>query len=96
MRKFYSLLGLCKRSGNLEAGETAAEQAVRKKNAELLILAGDASANTKKKFRNSAAYYGIAFVEAGNKVYHVSSNQLSLEDIYFILTENQKKEKNGL
>ena len=67
MRKFYSLLGLCKRSGNLEAGETAAEQAVRKKNAELLILAGDASANTKKKFRNSAAYYGIAFVEAGNK-----------------------------
>ena len=35
-------------------------------------------------------------VEAGNKVYHVSSNQLSLEDIYFILTENQKKEKNGL
>lgn len=67
MRKFYSLLGLCKRSGNIAAGETAAEQAVRRKNAELLILAGDASANTKKKFRNSAAYYGITLVETGNK-----------------------------
>lgn len=67
MRKFYSLLGLCKRSGNIAAGETAAIQAVRKKTARLLILAGDASANTKKKFWNSAAYYGIALVEAGNK-----------------------------
>ena len=56
MRKFYSLLGLCKRSGNLEAGETAAEQAVRNKNEEQLILAGDATANKKKKFRNYAAY----------------------------------------
>lgn len=67
MRKFYSFLGLCKRSGNIAAGETAAEQAVRKKTARLLILAGDASANTKKKFYNSAAYYGIALLETGNK-----------------------------
>ena len=52
MHKFYSLLGLCKRAGKLAAGEVAAEQAVRKKTAYLLILAEDASANTKKKFRN--------------------------------------------
>lgn len=67
MRKFYSLLGLCKRSGNAAAGETAAEQAVRRKKAALLILAEDASINTKKKFRNSAAYYGIPLVEIGKK-----------------------------
>lgn len=67
MRKFYSLLGLCKRSGNVAAGETAAEQAVRKEKAALLVLAEDASANTKKKFRNSAAYYGIPLVETGRK-----------------------------
>lgn len=67
MCKFYSLLGLCRRSGNIAAGETAAEQAVRKKNAKLLILAEDASANTKKKFGNSAAYYGIPLVEMGKK-----------------------------
>ncbi len=67
MYKFLSLLGLCKRAGKLAAGEVAAEQAVRKKQAYLLILAEDASANTKKKFRNSAAYYELLLAEIGNK-----------------------------
>ena len=49
MNKFFSLLGLCKRAGKLVAGAVAAEQAVRKKQAFLLILAQDASKNTKKK-----------------------------------------------
>ena len=67
MHKFLSLLGLCKRAGKLAAGETAAEQAIRKKQAALLILAEDASKNTKKKFTNSAAYYGLPLAEAGTK-----------------------------
>lgn len=67
MRKFYSLLGLCKRAGRLAGGEVAAEQAVRGKEARMLVVAGDASANTKKKFRNSAAYYHIPLVETGTK-----------------------------
>ena len=67
MNKFLSLLGLCKRAGKLAAGEVAAEQAVRKKQAYLLILAEDASANTKRKFRNSAAYYELPLAEIGNK-----------------------------
>lgn len=67
MNKFFSLLGLCKRAGKLAAGEVAAEQAVRKKQAQLLILAEDASKNTKKKFTNSAAYYEVPLVEAGTK-----------------------------
>ena len=65
MNKFFSLLGLCKRAGKLVAGEVAAEQAVRKKQAYLLILAQDASKNTKKKFTNSAVYYDLA--EVGTK-----------------------------
>ena len=67
MGKFYSLLGLCKRAGRLAGGEVAAEQAVRGKEARLLVVAGDASANTKKKFRNSAAYYHIPLAEVGTK-----------------------------
>ena len=67
MNKFLSLLGLCKRAGKLAAGEVAAEQAVRGKNAYLLILSEDASKNTKKKFRNSAAYYELPLVEIGTK-----------------------------
>ena len=67
MNKFLSLLGLCKRAGKLAAGEVAAEQAVRGKNAYLLILSEDASKNTKKKFRNSAAYYELPLAEIGTK-----------------------------
>ena len=69
MHKFFSLLGLCKRANKLAAGEVAAEQAVRSKQTPvaLLILAEDASANTKKKFRNSAAYYELPLAEIGTK-----------------------------
>ena len=67
MNKFFSLLGLCKRAGKLVAGEVAAEQAVRKKQAYLLILAQDASKNTKKKFTNSAVYYELPLAEVGTK-----------------------------
>ena len=67
MNKFFSLLGLCKRAGKLVAGEVAAEQAVRKKQAFLLILAQDASKNTKKKFTNSAVYYELPLAEIGTK-----------------------------
>lgn len=67
MNKFLSLLGLCKRAGKLAAGEQAAEQAVRRGQAYLLILAEDASQNTKKKFRNSAAYYKLPLAEIEQK-----------------------------
>lgn len=67
MHKFYSLLGLCKKAGKLAGGETAAEEAVRGKTALLLIVAEDASKNTKKKFHNSAKYYQIPIVEYGTK-----------------------------
>lgn len=67
MNKFLSLLGLCKRAGRLAAGETAAEQAIRKKQAQLLIVSVDASENTKKKCRNSAVYYALPLLEIGTK-----------------------------
>ena len=42
MRKFYSLLGLCKRANKVAGGEVAAEEAIRGKKACLVIVAGDA------------------------------------------------------
>ena len=48
MNKGLSLLGLAFRSGNLVSGEFAAREAVRKKTAALIIVANDASDNTKK------------------------------------------------
>ena len=52
MNKGLSLLGLAFRSGNLVSGEFAAREAVRKKTAALIIVANDASDNTKKMFEN--------------------------------------------
>ena len=67
MRKIYSLLGLCQRAGKLISGEVGSQQAIQKGNAKLLLLAEDASANTKKKFHNSAAFYEIPIIEFGTK-----------------------------
>ena len=65
MRKFYSLLGLCKRANKVAGGEVAAEEAIRGKKACLVIVAGDAS--TKKKFHNSASFYEVPILELGTK-----------------------------
>ena len=59
MNKGLSLLGLAFRSGNLVSGEFAAREAVRKKTAALIIVANDASDNTKKKFRNMCEFYEV-------------------------------------
>ena len=63
--KFYSLLGLCRRAGRLQPGQALAETAVRSGKAALIVVAEDASANTHKKFRNSAQHYRLPLVIAG-------------------------------
>lgn len=52
-------LGLAARARHLESGEFAAEKAVKSGKAYLLFIAGDASDNTKKKFRNMCGHYGV-------------------------------------
>ncbi len=68
MNQIYSLLGLCKKAGKIAAGETAAVEAIRRKKAYLVLVAEDASENTKKKFQNSAVYYSVPFVIYGEKM----------------------------
>ncbi len=52
-----SMLGLATRSGNVASGGFATEQAIKRGKARLVIVAGDASDNTKKKFRNMCDFY---------------------------------------
>ena len=47
--KVISLLGLAERAGKIASGEFAAEKAVKTGKARLIIVAEDASDNTKKK-----------------------------------------------
>ena len=65
--KILSLLGLATRSRNLASGEFAAKEAVRSKTACLVIVAVDASDNTKKMFTNMCTYYKVPILFLGGK-----------------------------
>ena len=56
-RHVSSLLSLCMKAGMMKTGDFASENALQSGKARLILLAGDASGNTKKKFINKAFYY---------------------------------------
>ena len=65
--KVESLLGLCTRSRNLVSGEFAAEGAVKDGSARLVIVATDASDNTKKLFHDKGSFYKVPVILLGTK-----------------------------
>ena len=66
--KFFSMLSLCQRAGRLVSGELPCENAVKSGKAKLLIIAEDASANTKKEFENAAFAHRTECIVMGNKI----------------------------
>ncbi len=67
MDKVLSLIGLCKKAGRLASGSFAAEQAVKDGRAKLVIIASDASENTKKLFYDKGTYRSIPIFVYGTK-----------------------------
>ncbi len=65
--KVLSLLGLAIRGYNLVSGEFQTENAVKSGDAMLVIVAEDASANTKKLFINKSSYYGVPVYVYGTR-----------------------------
>ena len=61
--KLNGLLGLCKKSGNLIIGSEQVLSAIRakKRAPELVLLAADASENTRKRIRNCCEFYKIKY-----------------------------------
>lgn len=57
--KIKNLLTLAAKSGNLVSGEETCMNYIKKNGVYLLILAEDASENTKKKFNDKASYRNI-------------------------------------
>ncbi|MBE5941319.1 MAG: 50S ribosomal protein L7ae [Lachnospiraceae bacterium] len=53
------MLGIATKAGKTVTGEFATEKAVKEGSAYLVIVADDASDNTKKKFRNMCEYYQV-------------------------------------
>ncbi|AHM56617.1 hypothetical protein EAL2_c13220 [Peptoclostridium acidaminophilum DSM 3953] len=56
-----TLLGFAAKSGNLVTGEDALVNEIRRNSLRLLIIAQDASDNTKKKLSDKAKSYGVDF-----------------------------------
>ena len=65
--KVLSLAGLAARAGKVDSGEFSVEKAIKTGKTFLVIVAGDASFNTEKKFRNSCAYYRVEFRKYSDK-----------------------------
>ncbi len=65
--KVLSLLGLAMRGRNLVSGETGTLEAVKTGKAMIVIIAEDASANTKKLFHDKCSFYEVPIYEYGTK-----------------------------
>ena len=53
------MIGIATKAGKTVTGEFSTEKAVKEGRAYLVIVAGDASDNTKKKFHNMCDYYNV-------------------------------------
>lgn len=67
MDRALSMLGFATKAGKTVSGEFSVETAIRNGKAKLVIVAEDASENTKKKFSDKCIYYDVPFLELGNK-----------------------------
>lgn len=65
--KVFSMIGLATRSHKIDSGEFMTERAVKSGKAYLVIVAQDASDNTKKNFSDMCAFYKVPLFFYGNK-----------------------------
>ena len=65
--KIFSLIGLAQKAGKVASGEFSTEKAVKAGKASLVIVAEDASDNTKKMFTNMCTFYNVPIYFVGEK-----------------------------
>ena len=66
-KRVLSLLGLGHKGGHISSGEFLTEKAVKEGRAKLVIVASDASDNTRKMFQNMCDYYKVPIYFFGEK-----------------------------
>ena len=105
--KFLSFLGLAQRSGNLVTGEDTCEIYIKKGNVKLVIVALDASENTKKKFNDLCVYRNIKIITYGdrdqmshaigksNRAVYGIKNMAFSETLIKLMTEEDQGVKNS-
>ena len=65
--KILSLIGLSMKAGRCTSGEMMTENETKAGKAKLVIVASDASENTKKKFRDMCKFYRVPICFYGDK-----------------------------
>lgn len=63
MTKLLNMIGLAKRAGKISTGTFICEKAIKSRIAKLVILACDASENTKKTIYDGCKFYGAEVIE---------------------------------
>ena len=66
-KKVLSFLGLAAKAGKVKSGEFSTEKSVKSGHSYLVIIAEDASDNTKKMFHNMCTYYKVPLAIYGSK-----------------------------
>ena len=66
-KKILSLFGLAARAGRLASGEFQTETAVKEGTACLVVVAEDASNNTRKLFQDKCSFYKVPVITLGTK-----------------------------
>lgn len=76
--KTLSYVGLGMKSRNVECGEFLTEKAVKENRAYLVIVAEDASQNTKKKFTNMCEWYKVPiyFIATKEELGHAMGKEM--------------------
>ena len=67
LNRTLSMVGLATKAGKTKSGEFQTENAVKDGIAQLVIVASDASDNTKKKFQNMCDFYKVPIYFYGDK-----------------------------
>jgi ribosomal protein L7Ae-like RNA K-turn-binding protein len=65
--KAFGYLGLAAKAGKVFSGEFQTEEAIKRGKAKVVVLATDASENTKKHFKDMCEYRKIPYVELTEK-----------------------------
>ena len=68
MKKLFGMIGLAKRAGKLSTGAFVCDKMIKSRRARLVILASDASDNTKKSVTDSCKFYNIKLIELSDMV----------------------------
>ena len=89
--KILSLFGLAMKAGNIASGGFLVEKAVKTGKSYLVVVAEDASENTRKKFSNMCQYYDVPMRFLGTKEELGRAIGKELRSCLAILDENITK-----